>query len=571
MAKNKPQPTAADYLVIAVSPALIMLMIGSLLWYITAAVYQDRFPERLDFCIAMFVLGAVCVARISIEEGYEYAAIYGVPLALVLLMALHRFVPMSLWLSSGMLLVTWYLADRLTWDCTFIDERQTDGGQGLLQTMGLDGDADHAGLTSPGGTTSPDDPKSWFVRWRARRKNPHPHGVWVIYFALAALPMFAVGQLGVMDVALAARREVLGYAVVYLASALGLLATTSFLGMRRYLRQRNLPMPASMAVTWSVTGGLVLLGVLILALFIPRSNAEYAVSQFPGSSQSATPSASKHALRGEGTENGTQDDAGASTPDETAKNPPSGQDGSQPSDDASQTKQGEQGNTPSDTDKSETPSQSSTSDTNSNNATQQTTSSNETTPPPSAVPNSLPLPVGVPLAIARFIVYAVLGLAALYGLWLGREKILLAWQRWLQKWHEFWAKLFGYQRSREGNPADYPRRAPQPFSTFTDPFQTGQASRMSLSELVEYTFAATEAWAQEFAIPRAADQTPSEFARQLATNSPNFADEAWLLAEVYNYAAYAPRKLGPQVRSHLQRIWLGLHRAQAVTASPPMP
>ena len=80
----------------------------------------------------------------------------------------------------------------------------------------------------------------WIERYKkqrdAKRKGPHTPGVWVIYFALAALPLFALGQ-SLIDVDDEARRRASFLQMaVYIASALGLLVTTSLLGLRRYLR-----------------------------------------------------------------------------------------------------------------------------------------------------------------------------------------------------------------------------------------------------------------------------------------------------------------------------------------------
>jgi hypothetical protein len=57
---------------------------------------------------------------------------------------------------------------------------------------------------------------------------------------------------------------------------LGLLVTTSFLGLRRYLRQRYLRMPAVVALAWLKLGGGVALVILAAALFLPRPGANQA-------------------------------------------------------------------------------------------------------------------------------------------------------------------------------------------------------------------------------------------------------------------------------------------------------
>ena len=57
---------------------------------------------------------------------------------------------------------------------------------------------------------------------------------------------------------------------VYVTAAVGLLLTTSFLGLRRYLRQRYLPMPPMIAFGWIRFGVGVAAFVLVGALLVPR-------------------------------------------------------------------------------------------------------------------------------------------------------------------------------------------------------------------------------------------------------------------------------------------------------------
>src|SRR5262249_31153451 len=60
---------------------------------------------------------------------------------------------------------------------------------------------------------------------------------------------------------------------VYVGSGLGLLLTTSFLGLRRYLRQRKVKMPAAVTGAWLFLGGLLAAGLLLLGGFLPRPSA----------------------------------------------------------------------------------------------------------------------------------------------------------------------------------------------------------------------------------------------------------------------------------------------------------
>src|SRR5436305_7789253 len=86
------QPTLIDYLVIAINPALIMVLIGSLVYFLLEMFYQGQYPARLHYCLTLFIFGTVLISRISMEEGWERAMPFGAALALVVALALNRFV-----------------------------------------------------------------------------------------------------------------------------------------------------------------------------------------------------------------------------------------------------------------------------------------------------------------------------------------------------------------------------------------------------------------------------------------------------------------------------------------------
>ena len=294
---SKPRPTLADYVVIAASPVLIMTLVGSLVFFLLGVFYQGQYETRLHVIMALFVMAAVLVARISIEEGREHAALFAIPLGVVTILALCRFVqfqgnlaPFSPLINIALIGLIWFSADRLTWDCTVIDESRDLSGEGLLQTIGMEGpgptgsnpqEADLAAVTSPAEEAERQQPHGLWRRFLESRRRPHPHGVWVIYFSLAALPLFGLGQWFLRADDLDSRRYVFKLLVLYVASALGLLLTTSFLGLRRYLRQRRLEMPAEMAGVWMGVGATMIVALLLACLLLPRRNPEYSLTQLP--------------------------------------------------------------------------------------------------------------------------------------------------------------------------------------------------------------------------------------------------------------------------------------------------
>ena len=313
--------TLADYLVIAVSPALIMALIGSLVFFLLQVFYQGNFTGRLHYILSWFIFAAVLIGRIAIEDGAERAALFALPLAFATLMGINRFVEfhgvipasVSFIINCGLVGLIWWCAHKLTWDCTMIDETEPSSGEGLLDAAGLGEGAKSApqgeGEKGNGTDVNPADPRPTgrWSNWRSPRGKPHAPGVWIVYFSLAALPLFGLGQLAIPAAQAERRRYAFCLLAVYVASGLGLLLTTSFLGLRRYLRQRRLPMPMLMANTWIVLGCLLIFTVMGLALLVPRPDAEYAISQIPSVMGSPDQKPSKY---GQGRDGVKSDEAG---------------------------------------------------------------------------------------------------------------------------------------------------------------------------------------------------------------------------------------------------------------------
>lgn len=291
---RRPPATLADYVLVGINPALIMILIDSLVFYLLAIFYGGGYDLRVMFIFAMFIMGAVAVCRISMEEGAGYAANFGFPLGIVTLIAVNHFgqfkgllAPFNLLINAGIIGFIWFLAYKLTWDCTLFDERADTSDQGLLQAAGLEGQQTTTDENAAEDPIEPllasrdEEPKeelpSW-LKWFESNKQPHAHGVWVIYFSILALPAFGLGQWF-----LPTQSKTFGFQmlVIYVASALALLLSTSFLGLRRYLRKRRLEMPVEMTANWLGIGGIVIVVVLAICVLIPRPGAELAVSQLP--------------------------------------------------------------------------------------------------------------------------------------------------------------------------------------------------------------------------------------------------------------------------------------------------
>ena len=136
MARNRSRGTLVDYLVAAIEPALIMIMVGSLMFFLLDMWYDGPVLDRLRWILFWFVFGIVLITRVSMQIGTNLAMGYGVALGgAVALVAtvLAGFQPVLLVIMG----VVWWATHRLTFDCTLLDEDQ-DAGVGLLQESGLD-------------------------------------------------------------------------------------------------------------------------------------------------------------------------------------------------------------------------------------------------------------------------------------------------------------------------------------------------------------------------------------------------------------------------------------------------
>ena len=383
------------------------------------------------------------------------------------------------------------------------------------------------------------DGKSWWQRFLDRRRRPHSPGVWVVYFSLAALPLFGVGQTLIPAENATSRRYAFVLLCVYVASAMGLLLTTSFLGLRRYLRQRRLEMPLSMAGTWLATGAILILCLIAITALLPRPNAEYQISELP-SIGSQEHDASKLAAGHEGTKdeqaasrtgsrrNSDNPDAktgdrasGVHSTDEKSSDPTPKKPFGATNGDSEQNKSEEGGNalgaksgksasgesTGSNSGKSDSnadaagkgsdsQSQSEQSKQKSSPAEQNPSKANEQAgQEPSQTPSEDSPSLGDGswlFDLWKWVFYGFVAIIAVVWGW-RRRRELVAWlASLLTGWGDFWRKLFGSKRERSAGIALPVQQ--KSFLDFINPFASGDAGRYAPEDLVRYSFEALEAW-----------------------------------------------------------------------------
>ncbi len=277
---------------------MIMLHIGSMVFFLTEILYQGSYTMPVHWIFGLFVFDIVLISRISIMEGFERSALFGVALfaAVMLVTRLGMHLPM--------LLVAWWAASKLTWDCTFVDGSRDVTGQGLVQAAESrfrkaatwlsggraendspeESDESEPQLDPPQATNSDEAAvaRSRLKRqllaifWERRNKNTP--GLWAFFFFVAGLPVFAIGQLFVRTWG-GAQSNCIQYFAAYVFSGLSLMMLTSLVGLTRYVQLRNAKLPDSIARSWLLWGTGFAALIVAAVLFIPWPNTGFSLSK----------------------------------------------------------------------------------------------------------------------------------------------------------------------------------------------------------------------------------------------------------------------------------------------------
>lgn len=550
--QRPPGKTLGDWLAIAVGPVLIMGMTGSLVFFLAQVGYRGSFSGQMYWTLFWFTVASVLVSRITIEQGAAYGTAYGVALGSATAIRMIAFLgaPLGALLLLG---VIWWCASKLTWDCTLIDDDEDASGEGLLR---------HAGFEAAGSETgvAEEDGKGKRVpRAAEATRRAHAPGLWVIYVALGALPVFGVGQwtLPVSD----AEGRLQGFllAFLFVASALALLLTSSFLGIRRYLRQRHLAMPLPMARSWIGLGTALLAAVLAAALFLPRprgletlAGLGWGLTDRPQKASSLAWSRGE-AAQGPGREMGAQ---GRGSPDqggaEAVAEGENGRGGSHGPDGGESAATGEG---PGGADRRPGPGGGQGGGTGGPPERDGVGGTDAPAPSPEGPTRGgrTPMPLRPPVrpsmpSVDLLSVMRVL--SWLFALGLGAYLLV----RFGRGWLEALRKAMPARRPSAPKPAAAPSRVPR-FPGFANPFGGAQEGDMSPQELAVYTFTALEAWAADAGRERREDETPMEFGEGLVRRHPEWHEELRGAVRVYASVAYGGRTPSADSIDLLRRLW----------------
>jgi len=484
-----------------------MLLVGSLVFFLIQVFYHGKMAGSLRWVMFWFVIGIVLVTRIGIEEGTQRAALFGLGLAAATSLYLVRTNPAFLF-GVVLLGIVWWCAHKLTWNCTYVDDDEDASGRGLMETLPdyLRRKSKPKKKTPPTAAEKTAERQARLGTYFFKAAKPQPPGLWVLYFSATALPLFGLGQMLQGPGDAVSRRMGFVFMLGYMGAALGLFLTTSFLGLRRYLRQRYLWMPRAISLGWLRFGGGMILTVLVLALLLPRPGSDYtwrtAALAVDAQLRRASDYAVQHNPRGKGNGRPGNEPGGSQNSGATGAKSP-----------------------------------------------QQQPKAGATPPPggPAPVTPQNPAPALPPAPAGDFhkLLRAVflVTLALLFGWWLARnfQWILQAIRAFIEAVKAFLAGLFGTAGPKKPAattafaPASVPSR---PFANYRNPFATDAGHSWPPEQVIVYTYEAVQAWARERGIEFPPQQTAREFCADLGAKHPEIGWELGRLTFYYAHAAY---------------------------------
>ncbi|MSR55266.1 MAG: hypothetical protein EXS09_18565 [Gemmataceae bacterium] len=592
MAKQLLPPTLADAVVTALSPVLIMGLVGSLVFFLAEVFYAGRYEDRLLYTLCFFVAGSVLVGRIAVAVDRKRAWAYGGVLALVTFIALQAWIefpddhPMGPYrdlINVVLILVVWWASNRLVRDCTYIDDKRTGSGKGLLAAAGWE---KRPGVRPDVVEDIQEDERKyaagsagWYQRFdqwkKSRDKKPHTPGLTVVYFSIAALPIFGLGQALIPSEEDARRAFSFRLAAIYVMSGLALLMTTSFLGLRRYLRQRKLQMPATMTATWMGLGAVLILAFVLVGAMLPRPYSEspvwnprkamtqerdasrYAVNRDSGGKGEGQ--SGEQATKGDGKATGKGGEPGAKGKSGEAKTGSGNKDGKNGGGEEGKKGDGEGKKGDNDQgDKSKDGSDSGREASAKQKEGQDGKGKAGERSQTSSVGNALSK-IG---SVLKWIIFALVALVVMFVIFRHGLQFLANFMPWaknlLASIDAWWKGLFGSkartEKERESiEPTPVELRVP--FAAFSNPFVDGTAQGRSPEDLVRYSFDGLEAWANDRDLGRAPDETPIEFATRLGESHLWFQDDTRKLAILVARMAYAGGNLPSNSRKVLGEFW----------------
>ncbi len=304
--------TNTDLLIDAVIPALILLMVWSLVFFLLDV--RFIFDETNDQSLRMFgfslILGVVGINRLLATDGSEepllYIGLFGVVTFLGSLVLTSGYDTGPIGGISGYRLnawgatffnltlvgFLWWMTNRLMHECC-IDENRSAGDIGILTgtlrnfRAAVKHDAgaqvvrekrkkqqdrifemNEMEAFDPMEWKPPDPQASSFAPPAQRLAKRHP-GISIFYFSVPVLAIFALGLPVLMQGGPAWVRTGHVYVALVTFAALSLLLLTSLGGLREYFRSRRVHFPPGIVYFWLGLGGVMIFMVMFGAVALP--------------------------------------------------------------------------------------------------------------------------------------------------------------------------------------------------------------------------------------------------------------------------------------------------------------
>ena len=302
-----------DYLVDFLTPVMIFVMTASFVFFLLDVryVYTDQADFWLRWVAFFLLIGIVALNRLIARDGRAESILYLIALTASIGLytvgtsrsvgSVARNFADDPWLATffnmGLVALLWWATNRLTHECC-VDENPSAGEIGLLTGTALrirqaiDSEARAAApkleklpmiITND---LTPYDPSEWQKPEKkgpppaleSTRRLPRRHpGISILYFSIPAMLVFAGGQRVLENGGDAMVRNGQYFIVIYTVAALLLLMLSSLGGLRGYFRERNVRIPAGIGPFWIGLGVIMVAMVVCGAHWLPAPGRAQAV------------------------------------------------------------------------------------------------------------------------------------------------------------------------------------------------------------------------------------------------------------------------------------------------------
>ncbi|MGD8237770.1 MAG: DUF4129 domain-containing protein [Armatimonadota bacterium] len=535
-------------------PLGIIGLLGSFLYYLIhlRSLAGGGASGALMWVCFFFLLGTVFVTRVRTKYGESaIAAPYIIGLAAAIGLFMFQFtmwagslvagrmaggVLVDLMLNYAIVALIWYGASRLTRECTAEDTTERAGEEGMLNDI------------APGREGRRRRPIG------DRRVTKHP-GWLVMWFSLVAVIVFALGQRATRSLSEESVPFAFKCLLTYLFFAMALLALTSLSALRMQVRRKNLALSGAVAPAWIWTSAIAICAILAVAGILPRRDSERGRRPRDAVAESRT-GREREGMAGPVEGQRRRDQRRRGEGDEPAA--PGGKDAE--SQGAGERDGEGEGQRPGDTDAAGASGQegSAAGGTSGEGAGQGRAAAQHTPPPGRDLMWLLKILAAILLALLAL--YVLYRLARPFVAWLRRAtgwklRVPPVFAAMLQRLQALLARILYLLRLRRlgGTVAADAHGIDR--GTLADPFTDRSLAGRSPAEKVRHVYGAMLAYAELLGCPRAPEQTPLEYLRELPAQMAPIRHEAGTLTQYFVQASYTPQDITDEQVDSLKGIW----------------